>query len=204
MAGEGSIQGMIVILRNNKKLLRKRNPFRRKPGYKKLRSDYLKYSKGEIESKSITKAELRKIRNKVIREQKKENTISTCLALVIALITILAGLHLYENFLEREKIHNEILLKRKTEKYLFYLNDGDKWFSEGRWHNAIFQYLLAKEIFPTEYDINYRLALAFSNQCKFQNSGCKKANELLAAMKKQFPERAELNTIEQVLIAETN
>ena len=34
--------------------------------------------------------------------------------------------------------------------YNYYINNGDKWLKQNNWHNAIYQYLQAEQVFPTD------------------------------------------------------
>lgn len=48
MLGGGSVQNMIDVLRNNKKLLRRKNMFKKEHTFLSLKQDYLKVSGGRI------------------------------------------------------------------------------------------------------------------------------------------------------------
>ena len=200
MPGEGSIQGMIVSLRNNRKLLRNRNPFQRRHGFEKLRKEYIKYSQGKVESRSLSKRELQAIRKKIEEETRKDTIKMTIVACIILIVVFSLGVRLYDTFRRNQEIIAQKELTSKTEQYLFYINDGDEWLQKRHWHNAIFQYLLAKKIFPNEYDVNYRLALAYGSKCKYENSGCAVGSELLTKLKHQFPDKEELHSLDEMFI----
>ncbi len=201
MAGEGSIQSMITILRNNQKLLRKRNPFQRGFGFEKLRKEYRTYAQGKLDSRPLSKRERHAIREKIEAENRK-HFVKMCIAAFIILIVALGlGIQLNDSFKRNEKLYAQKELESKTEQYLFYVNDGDKWLQKRHWHNAIFQYLLAKKIFPNEYAVNYRLALAYGSYCKFEGSGCTEGHQLLTDLKLQFPNKEELHTLEKMYVS---
>ena len=112
MGGEGSIQGMIVILRNNKKLLRKRNPFRRGKGFERLHDDYRKFSQGQIETKTVTKSQLREIRRKVVQENRKENIRTWFIGIVVSIVAIGFTLMGYNGIQNYETELDEIEIKK--------------------------------------------------------------------------------------------
>ena len=51
MAGGGSIAGMIISLRNNAKLLRKRNMFNRESSFLQAKKEYLRAAEGKLDLK---------------------------------------------------------------------------------------------------------------------------------------------------------
>ncbi|WP_435624723.1 hypothetical protein [Flagellimonas sp.] len=197
MGGEGSIQSMIVILRNNKKLLHKRNPFRRGSGFERLRDDYRKFSQGEIETKTVTKSQLREIRRKVIEENRKENIRIWVIGIVVSIFAVGFTMMGYKGIQNYEAELDEIKIKKSTDKYLFYIQDGDKWLEKGHHHNAVFQYLLAKRIYPNEYNVNYRLTLTYGSWCKYNRTGCAEGKRIYDNLKVQFPEKKELEELEK-------
>lgn len=197
MAGEGSIQSMIVILRNNKNLLRKRNPFHRGTGFQRLHKDYRKFSSGKIDSKPISNVELQEIRKKVIRENRKENIRGWIIGILVLTIAVGFTVWMYDNIQNHQSEIDRIKTEESTRKYLFYIEDGDKWLEKGRFHNAVFQYVLAKKIYPNEYSVNYRLALAYGSWCKYNQTGCTEGKRIHENLKVQFPEKQELKELEK-------
>ena len=196
MGGEGSIQSMITILRNNKQLLRKRNTFRRGFGFGRLRDEYRSYAEGRIEQKPISEKDLALIRKKIIGQKRQEILGSRVILLFVVGIAIGLTIKFYNNLQEHQVEVNERAMVGKTKKYLFYIEDGDKWLENGRFHNAIFQYKLAREIYPGEYDVNYRLALAYGSKCRYEQSGCEEGRLILQDLKDRFPDRLELWKLE--------
>ena len=197
MGGEGSIQSMITILRNNKRLLRKRDPFRRGKGFERLRDDYRKFSQGQIESKTVTQSQLREIRKRVIQERRKENMRTWIIGVVISIVAVGVTIMGYKGIQNYEAELDEIEIKASTDKYLFYIQDGDKWLEKGHYHNAIFQYLLAKEIYPSEYNVNYRLALAYGSWCEYDQTGCTEGRRIYENLSEQFAIKSELKELEK-------
>ncbi|MCB0373345.1 MAG: hypothetical protein KDD31_10075 [Muricauda sp.] len=194
---------MITILRNNRKLLRKRNPFQRGFGFEKLRKEYRTYAQGKLDSRPLSKRERQAIREKIEAENRKDTIKMTLVAILILIALLGLGIRLYGTFQRNQEFIAQKELASKTEQYLFYINDGDKWLNQQHWHNAIFQYLLAKNIFPNEYDVNYRLIMAYGGKCKFEGSGCTDGSELLAKLRRQFPNSKDLQPLEEMFISKT-
>jgi len=196
MPSGGSIQSMITTLHNNKKLLRKRRIHDSKFGFAMLRDKYRTYSTGSVDSKPLSKEELLKIRTKIINDRRKERIWDFIQVYLLIAIIISIPIYTYKGLQEYQVESTKIRTAEKTKQYLFYLQDGDKWLKEGRYHNAVFQYSLAKKIYPKEYDINYRLALAYGRWCQEELSGCEEGQTILEELKKQFPSRQEIRDLE--------
>ena len=192
MAGGGSIQGMRTSLSNNKRLLRKKSLFRPERTFLSLKSEYIESAGGEIALKKATKAQLRAIRLKIIKEKERE-FYAICISLLVLLSII--GLVSY-NSSQNNKVDKaaieKALLKDKVERSLTYILKGDNWLKERSWHNAIFEYEIANKILPNDYAINHRLANVYSLRCENEFKDCKKGKKLVDRLIKQFPKKTEL------------
>lgn len=193
MAGEGSIQGMIISLRNNKNLLRPKRSFLNQ------KKEFLKAANGEINFKKATKKELEKIREKIYKERKRQRKINIGIWSVTAIFLISIAVVFTKNISQQNYNSEKKAHKAKTEKYYELIEDGDQWLKKGNWHNAIFQYKKAKEVFPTEYDINYRLTYVFCLSCEAEYINCKEAKENLDKLIVAFPEKQELFELKKLL-----
>lgn len=192
MGGEGSIQGMRTSLSNNKKLLRKKSLFRPERTFLSLKSEYIESAGGEIALKKATKAQLRAIRLKIIKEKEREFYVISISLLVLLFIIGLVSYNVSQNNKVDKAAIEKALLKDKVEKSLTYILKGDSWLKERRWHNAIFEYEIANKILPNDYVINHRLANAYSLRCEYEFKDCKKGKKLVDRLIKQFPEKTEL------------
>lgn len=207
MGGAGSIQSMNTILRNNRNLLRKKSIFKRDNSFMSARKKYLKAAKGEIDFKNISKEELRAIRKKVIKEQKTENLRAWIITLVLLVPIFAFGIYI-SNQLEFEKqlpnnMNQELIIEQqfeeKVDDYYFYIDEGDFWIEKQHWKNAIYQYKNAVGIFPEKYEANYRLALAYSYNCKFAYKDCKKGAILVDRLLKVNPNNKDLLALEIIV-----
>lgn len=96
------------------------------------------------------------------------------------------------------KLEKESLDIKKS-AYLKLIEDGDKWLTKMKWHNAVFQYEKALEIFPKEYDINYRLTYALCLRCEADFTNCKEAKNKLEKLLLQYPNKSELIELKKML-----
>lgn len=196
MAGGGSIQGMIISLRNNKHLLRPKRSFLNQ------RKEFLKAAKGEINLKKATKQELELLRKEIYQERKRQRkidvTIWSCIGIILLSIGILLTNTLKVQIQESEKVSYDI----KMANYLQLIEEGDEWLTKRSWNNAIFQYKKALEIFPEEYDIHYRLTYAFCLSCEADFKNCNKAKEKLDKLLLQYPNKSELLELRKIMIYE--
>jgi len=207
MGGEGSMQAMNTILRNNRNLLRKKSMFKRDQSFFKARKEYLKAANGEIDFKKISKSELRKIREKVIKERKFENLRVWMITLAILIPIIVFGVYISNQFkIENEQhfeqeqlIIAEHQFDKKMDSYDFFIEEGDKWIEKKNWRNAIYQYNNAVKVFPKKYEANYRLALAYSYNCKFENKDCEKGNRLVDRLLKVAPNDKDLRILKKIV-----
>jgi hypothetical protein len=93
----------------------------------------------------------------------------------------------------------KIEFTRKRTLYLNLIDDGDNWLNKRDWSNAIVQYQEAYELFPKEYDINYRLVSAYCYRCNAEFIDCKKAKELLDQILNEYPNKQELLKLKESL-----
>ena len=196
LGGGGKGQDMLNSIRNNKNLLRKKNIFKRERTFLQIKKEYLKATKGEIELKKATKRELAIVRQRVINESRKETSISAAIAIVVLCFFSYLSVQLFKS----PPVDNSFDIQKEREKhqdFLFYISDGDKWFKKQKWHNAIFQYKKALELYPNDYGPSYRLALAYFYQCKSENEGCDECKILLIRLLKAKPNDPDLIELNQ-------
>ena len=200
--GLGNIQGMRIILRNNREMLRKTGLFKKDRSFLSTRKEYLKASEGKVDLKTISKAELRALREKVIRNRKAENFRAWAITLILALPLMFFGISKYLDynhrmqleFQEEQKRNNELngifLDQKLTEdlnEFTLLIDEGDKWIEKRNWNNAIYKYKKAVKLFPNEFEGNYRLALAYSYRCKESNKDCEIGNKLTNSLLEFYP-----------------
>lgn len=214
MGGAGHMASMNAILRNNRNLLRKVSIFKKDSSFMSARKAYLKVLGGKVDIKKLSKKELFEIREKVIKERKKESIKYWVISLLIAIPLTIFSYNLYDNFIQyqnkklnenfvQDKELEKILIERKSQekidKYYFLIADGDKWIEKQNWKNAIFQYKNAVREFPTKYEANYRLALGYSYNCKFKNLDCEKGLKLVERLLKVNPNDSDLLTLKKIV-----
>jgi len=199
--GAGSILDMIIRYRNNIKMLRKKSIFKREYSFTELKNEYLKTYKGQVSYKTATKEQLAFFRQKFIKQKRMQliGTLATfflvicCTYLTIIFILPLSSQNdtqaMTNKNIEQEKLMTK---KEKDEKYLFFITDGDNWLKQNHWHNAIFQYKKALELYPNSYDANYRLALAYSYRCYFEKLNCADGKILIDKLIMSYPDSMNL------------
>lgn len=194
MSYGGSVAAMISTLKNNRALLTKRDRyFRAKTNYLKTSNDL------KITYRKATKEELRQVKEK-LRVQKKSDKLKTVIFIIVFIPLISFSIYYSLNFFENKMNEKQVIIKKKDiNKYLFYINDGDKMFEDKKWNNAIYQYSNALEIFPNEFDVQYRLAQAYTYKCQHTNEDCFKSDSLINRLTKYFPENKQLQDLKKVV-----
>ncbi|QWX83862.1 hypothetical protein H0I23_15640 [Cellulophaga sp. HaHaR_3_176] len=193
MIGGASGQGMITSLRNNRKLLKSKRSFLNQ------KKEFLKAAEGKLELKKASKEELKLLRAEIYKERKRQDRINVTVWLSIVFALVLVTFF-FANILSNHtfKLEKENL-KVKTDNYLKLIEDGDQWLKAKNWNNAIFQYKEALEIFPNEYDINYRLTYALSLKCETDFMNCKEAKDNLDRLLIAYPQKRELFELQKIL-----
>jgi len=202
MMGTSSAAGMINSIRNNARYLRRKGMFKKEHSFTHLKEHYTKSAQGKISSQKVSASLLQTIRKKIGQQQSKSRRrfiIVLCIGLPLIAF---GGYHIFNDFNfgfpalvsdTKGKPYNQ--QKKSTEKYMFYLEDGDKWLEKDNYYNAIFQYKKALEIYPKEYGVNYRLALAYSYQCQYKFKGCEKGKALTDNLNRQFPNDTDIQKL---------
>ncbi len=118
------------------------------------------------------------------------------------LTTIVIGFVIYSvvnHFNTINKSAKKIEYVANRTKYLELIDDGDNWLNKRDWYNAIFKYQKAYDLFPKEYDINYRLVAAYCYRCNAEFINCKEAKELLDKILNDYPNKQELLKLKESL-----
>ena len=190
---------MSTVLKNNKNLLKKRNFLNSEKSFFLYKKEYIKAANGEIELRKANKSQLRAIRKK-IKEQRTIKLIThifiLCFVMVFSCILVY-NLAFDSNQIKEKEEQSQ--LEKTQNQYLLLIADGDQWFSKRNWHNAIFQYKKAREIYPSDYGINYRLVQAYCLRCENDYEDCQNAKELLDKLLNQFPKKPELLKLKEIL-----
>ena len=200
--GFGSINHMIITLRNNKKLLPAKRSFFKNKDYSTIKNEYYNAVGDAFNIKKANPEQLLAIRKKIIKKRKKEaRRFILLLAIGIPLI-VLALYFTFHNFrfgFPEVKATLEMPTEKKTEeKYLFYLEDGDAWLQKRNYYNAVFQYKKAVALYPSDFEANYRLALGYSYQCQYDFENCDKGMQLILKLEKEFPNNKGIQDVKAI------
>ena len=199
MGGGGSIQGMSNSLKINRQMLRKKTMLRKERSFLNRKREYHKAA-GIVDLKTATKEELAEIRKKIIRRRRKNNLIFTILFIVLASPIVYYSSEFFKKQTEKEAAIEKIEKDKKMEKYNFFIKDGDNYIKKAQWHNAMFQYNKAIEIFPNDYHAYYRYSYAAVYRCRNEKENCDEAEKSLNKLLKEYPEQQELIELEQILV----
>ena len=192
--GMGHLQGMRVVLKRNRDILRKTGLFKKDQSFLSSRKAYLKAAKGELNFKTISKSDLLALREKVIKKRKAESIRAWLIALGLMIPILALGIFIAnaftapENFQYIEQKESvELKLTIDLNKFSYYLEDGDMWITKRNWNNAIYRYEQAVALFPNEFEGNLRLALAYNYRCKDENKDCEIGKKLTTRLLKYYP-----------------
>lgn len=194
MLGAGiAITAMLNSLKNNKKLLRPKRIF-----LNQSKINY-KFSSGKIEVSPVSEDQLISISQKHISESRKSKRKWSVVLVLLLIPVIILFQHVVQNQIQLEDKMNQHIYEANKLQYLELIADGDQWLQKRKWHNAIFQYKKAKEIFPMEFDIHYRLAYVYGLRCENEFLNCKDAKKELDILLEEFPKKSELESIKKIL-----
>ena len=179
LGGFGSINHMIVTLRNNKRLLPNRRSYFKPNSYQVTKTEYNKAAGATFNIKKATPTQLQKIRASIIQKRKRE---ARNFAIIICVAIPLIGFGLYMTFQNVSfgfpKTEESVTKTNNEEQYMFYIKDGDNWLSKRNYFNAVFQFKKALQLFPSDFEANYRLALAYSYRCQYDFEDCRTGMQL--------------------------
>ncbi len=200
MGGEGSMKAMIDSLRNNRKLLRNKSRFAKERSFLNLKETDLKGASGKPRFKPFSKEAVEKIKSKFQRRRKREKVLFAFLGLLIVSLFLFLVTFLINEELQEQENRELITIQKKEQAYLKHIAFGDRWFSESNWHNAIFYYKKALELYPDNYDSSYRLLQAYEQNCEKELEDCATAKDLLDELLVKFPDKkSELTQLKEVL-----
>ncbi|MGB0918459.1 MAG: tetratricopeptide repeat protein [Flavobacteriales bacterium] len=185
-----------VVLKSNKALLGNRsNIFERGGRFSRVRKEYLASIEKNLSYKTATPAQLAEIRSRIVQNRKEARIRGILIVLAFTPFIAIGGYFMIQSIQEsnlqaREfqiaRLEAQNLIKRK--KYADLVLDGDLWLRRNHWHNAIFQYKVALELFPQDYGINNRLAIAYTYRCRAEKQNCPEAKAFIDKIIKAHPD----------------
>jgi len=177
--GAGFIQSMIVTIRNNKDALRRKSYFERDYVTELSRQDHsnpLIFVKANPEI-------LHAIRSKHATRKKRLGILAFFVVLCAGVFTAhIIQRHQYDATAKLRWIYASSAVQHKQEKvkktqdYLFYLTEGDQWFSQGHFKNAAHQYEMALWFYPNSSAAKTRLEMTFDVACERAGLFCDEAS----------------------------
>ena len=156
MPGSGAIGYMVNTIRNNRKLLRKKSMFKKERTFLSLTGQDYKSAEGKVASKKLSSNELRRIKERTLKEAQKDTNRAIIIAAILAIpLLLLFALWMKNNegatpSMEEAKQHE--FFEKNLNEYLFLLEDGDRWLQENRLKNAVYRYKQAVALLPEVYD----------------------------------------------------
>ncbi len=204
MGGEGSMQHMRNVLKSNKALLNKRSTiFERGSKFSRVKKEYLRATNKDFYYKKTSKAELIEIRKRILKERKYNRLKSFVIVLFMIPVvgfcvymvnqSIKAGNRQAIELQEaRDQVENEAINLTERRKYADCIADGDKWLKRNHWHNAIFQYKIALELYPSDLGVKTRLAMAYTYRCREEGESCAEAKKYIDHLLEYQPDNKKL------------
>lgn len=197
----------IRVMKANKALLNKRlNLFKRNGRFSEYRDAYRKASDGALEFKEVSKEELTRIRERIIRKKRRENVILTLIltpfiALVIwAMVVLFGSVKQSENkMVEESQLEDLDLAERGRKVFLASIKRGDQWFLQYKWQIAAREYKIALDIFPKDPVVLKKLGMVYTYGCINDGFACEKADSLIKELVISQPEDQEIQRMEALL-----
>ncbi|AEV33946.1 hypothetical protein Oweho_2991 [Owenweeksia hongkongensis DSM 17368] len=192
MGWGGSAQAMIHTLRANKDLLRKRKIlFERDRTFGEIKKRYTKASAGILKAPSPSQSDLKKIRDRIVKQRKKE-IIITVIATIISTTIITIGIHLIYTNLVSQNLQKweekEVYYKRQqSEEYKTNIKEGLEKMEAGNYFFAIGNFSEALDNAPNDSLAEYHLAYAYCLLCKIEKKGCSRAFRLVEELSLKHP-----------------
>jgi uncharacterized membrane protein len=186
MGGEGTINSMLISLKNNKKLLiRRKTLFHQNHSHKELKQIYSQ--RIEWNNKTLTELEKRIIREKIRIDLKRKNQIrilvisSTMILVSLIAYSVLTGLTFKSNSIEKKKSHKSELKIYDEGIYngLLNLNTNQPFLAIGHFENALA--VRKKDELAIE-----KLILSYEMLCKQQVKTCMQSMEKIDSLKKEL------------------
>lgn len=150
MGAGGSIQNMMVTLRNNRNQLRKRSIFKKKG--KRFEAEGLgATASGPVQFKPASVATLAAIRAKMQRLRKRSAWAMGAVMAVILLAFAAFGYSFRAELWPAAGFPNDPQIcadQHVTPAFNFYIQDAEEWRRKRETHNAKFQFAKAAELFP--------------------------------------------------------
>lgn len=191
----GSAQAMINIIKNNRAMLGEKKSF-----FKSKKDYYASNSVDEnqdvfVDHLQATPALLEDIRAKLQRERKMMFRINLIIFIILLLLAVFSVTYFFGGQEEIEVKSKKMVIKvedTRVKDFVFYIDDGDEWMEQGKFENGLFQYKKAAELAPSNYNVQYRISLAYAYLCRYDNIDCEKGKLAFEEAKKNFPDAEEL------------
>lgn len=183
MAGEGFSKHASTSLSENRNLLRKKSMFKKERSFLNQKREDISSKEIHVTSKKASKYLLSRIKNKTLTEEKKETkTIAWAIGITCFLLFVM-GSHFFNSKQEDNLgIVEQVTLDEVTEdqqRYEYLITSGDAWFKEEKYHNALFQYKKALEVFPNDQEAFSRVLSVYDIQCEKMKKNCKERDQIL-------------------------
>ena len=156
------------------------------------------YSKVKtFEFPEVSKKEMANIKTKIRRSIKKDQQKQSILLIVLSIATLTIILNSIDfttpvEIQHQQELAQDNFLSENINEFSFLIDDGDQWIQKRRWNNAIYRFEQAVKLFPSSYEANYRLALAYSYSCQFKNDNCDLGEKLTTKLLKYHPDEINL------------
>lgn len=194
----GSAQSMNTIMKNNRALLRKKGSmFKPKKGHL-MSSAESENQDVFVDHQKATPLMLEQIREKLQKASKRKQILSLVIFLVLLIPTLWIIHFIKENGKTELEYHEKDATFFKNEvltEFDLLLRDGDDWFSQGNYKNALIQYEKSLELNPENYSVQYRICLVYGHMCRYKKENCLIGKAFYDATVLKFPENLDLEEL---------
>ena len=190
--GFGSIHHMILTLKNNNDLLKRRGLIRRKKDFYTIRKEYLKASKGKLDFKKTRKEEIEALRKQLLYRRRIRIFTDIAIFTFIIFLATVISLSAIKKDNAKEKQYNRVSkikkeqIKKRDHKYL--LEWGNYNLRDQDYAAALNDFQSALKLYPNDFETNLKLAQTYSLYCQISPSEYKNACYFLKEAIKDFPD----------------
>lgn len=186
MAGEGSIQGMITSLKNNKIILGKRRTtlFENKRSISELKAIYAK--KQTSKEKEISETERQAIRNQIIAENKRVAAIKITLFSIVGLWTLFFAIKFIQSSVTTHEVESKRIIDHKK-GYEVAMEIGKRNLNDKKSFFAIGYFKQALKHQPKDTIAIRLLVKSYYQLCNGTMEDCEGIKKELDSLRKEYP-----------------